>query len=82
METKQLHSNKPVVQIPYPIPISRIEQLIKNGISTSFEWGIIEQSSTAWSNPMVPVYKKTGEACIYLDVRKLNKQIITDQECL
>lgn len=75
-----IQTNKPVLQRTYPLPVSRIET-IKTEINRMIQWGIIERSRSPWSNPMVPVYTKSGEIRLCLDARKLNQCIIPDREC-
>ncbi|KAF0712252.1 AP2/ERF domain-containing protein PFD0985w-like [Aphis craccivora] len=42
--------------------------------------GIIENSSSPWSSPMVGIEKKNGDFRICLDARKINTRIIPDRE--
>lgn len=70
----------PIYQRPYPIPMSKLEKMDRE-IQRMLELGIIEQSTSPWSSPIVGVEKKNGEIRLCLDARKINTRIIPDREC-
>ena len=51
---------------------------VERQINEMLEQGIITQSSSPWMAPAVFVPKKSGELCICIDYRELNKQTTKD----
>lgn len=76
----RLKDDKPVNQRPYPIPITKREAVEKE-VKRMLDMGIIKQSRSPYSVPIVPVFKKNGDVRLCLDARKINEQIIPDREC-
>lgn len=70
----------PVCQRPYPVPISKLKKMDQE-IQRMLNLGIIEQSSSPWSSPIVGVEKKNGDIRLCIDARQINKKIIPDKEC-
>lgn len=66
-------------QKPYPVPYSKLAA-VQAELDRMMEEGIIEKSSSPYSNPLVVVVKKDGGVRICLDARKLNRIIIPDRE--
>lgn len=58
-------------------PIEKEE--VTTQISTWLKEGIIQESSSEFSSPVVVVKKKDGSSRLCVDFRKLNKQIIKDR---
>lgn len=76
----RLKNDKPINQRPYPIPVTKREAVEKE-VQRMVNMGIIKQSRSPYSVPIVPVFKKNGEVRLCLDARKINEQIIPDREC-
>ena len=51
---------------------------IEQQIHQVLEQGIIEESSSPWMAPAVFVPKKSGEICLSVDYRELNKRTVED----
>ena len=69
--------NAPFRQRPYRIPQSQLEMVDKN-IEEMLNKGIIQESNSPWSQPLVIVTKKDGSPRFCVDFRKLNN--ITKQQ--
>jgi len=67
-------------QRPYPIPVTKREAVEKE-VKRMLDMNIIKQSRSPYSVPIVPVFKKNGDVRLCLDARRINEQIIPDQEC-
>ncbi|XP_018915299.2 retrovirus-related Pol polyprotein from transposon gypsy [Bemisia tabaci] len=76
----RLKNSEPFVKRSYPIPFSKLEAVRKE-IQRMLTLGIIERSSSPYSNPIVPVGKKDGAIRVCLDARTLNSRLISDAEC-
>ena len=72
-----LHDNIPVKEKARRIPPNMIEEL-RNHIQQLHSMGVIEESVSPWSSPVVLVRKKSGELRMCVDYRKLNAKTIKD----
>lgn len=63
----------------YPIPFSK-KKSVDDEIKRMLDCGVIEHSSSPFSNPIVVVTKKNGSARLCLDARRLNKVLVADRE--
>ncbi|KAK9759146.1 Reverse transcriptase (RNA-dependent DNA polymerase) [Popillia japonica] len=75
----KMKNEAPFVQRSYPIPFSK-KDAVRCEINRMLDWGIIERSSSPYSNPIVVVTKKDNTVRICLDARRLNQSITPDQE--
>lgn len=66
-----LKDPKPIRQPAYRVP-ERLLPVMKEELETMQSLGVIEPSSSEWSNPIVLVPKKDGSLRFCLDFRKLN----------
>lgn len=71
--------NNPFVKRSYPIPFAHREA-VRAEIERLLRLGIIERSSSPYSNPLVPVIKKDQSVRLCLDARTLNSKLISDSE--
>ena len=55
-----------------------LERNCREKIHHMLEQGIIEESCSPWMAPAVFVPKKSGEICLYIDCRELNKRTVKD----
>ena len=60
-----------ISQRPYRIP-EKMKEGVRKEIEDMLEGGIIEESESAWSSPIVPVLKPNGAIRVCVDYRKLN----------
>ena len=60
-----------ISQLPYRIP-EKMKERVRKEIEDMLEGGIIEESESAWSSPIVPVLKPNGAVRVCVDYRKLN----------
>lgn len=67
---------KPIKQRHYPISPA-VEKLVCTEIDRMLELGVIEESNSPWSSPIVLV-KKPGKVRLCLDSRKVNEVTIKD----
>lgn len=75
-----LKTNKPFIGKPYPIPYSKRSEVAKE-IEKMERQGIIEKSSSSYSNPLVCVMKSDNSLRLCMDCRNLNSHIQEDREC-
>ncbi|CAH1969923.1 unnamed protein product [Acanthoscelides obtectus] len=70
-----LLSDKPIIHRPYRL--SEFERgIVRDKISDLLEGGIIRESSSNYSSPIVLVKKKTGDYRLCVDYRKLNSIMV------
>ena len=62
----------PVSQKPYPIAIKHYNW-VKEEINKLLEAGVIRNSHSSWSAPIIVVPKEDGGKCLIIDYRALNK---------
>ncbi|KAK7091989.1 hypothetical protein V1264_009601 [Littorina saxatilis] len=74
-----LTSDVPVGSKPYPIPFQARESL-KKDIDNMLKMGVIRESSSPYSSPVVVVKKKDGTNRVCIDFRKVNKITVFDPE--
>lgn len=73
----RLNDSAPVTYKPYRLPISeraKVREMIGDLLSN----GIIRESQSAYSSPIVLVRKKNGECRLCIDYRALNKKTVKD----
>ena len=62
----------PVSQKPYPVAMKHY-QWVKEEIDKLLEAGVIRNSHSSWSAPIIVVLKGDGGKCLIIDYRALNK---------
>ena len=62
----------PISQKPYPIAMKHY-QWVKEEIDKLLEAGVIRNSHSSWSAPIIVVLKGDGGKCLVIDYRALNK---------
>lgn len=67
--------NVPFKIKPYPIPFSR-RPAVEKELDRMLKWGVIERSSSPYSNPIVCVGKADGSVRLCLDARRINQLIL------
>lgn len=75
----KVEQNAPVVKKSYPIPFSK-RAVVQKEIDRMLDNGIIELSSSPYSNPLVVVMKNDGSIRLCLDARYIDRIIIPDRE--
>jgi len=76
----KVKEGEPIYQRPYPIPMAKMARMNEE-IQRMLDLGIIEQSTSPWSSPIVGIEKKNGDVRVCIDARKINQRIIPDREC-
>ena len=74
-----LTTEDPVRSKPYPLPYSMREEL-KKDIDNMIKMGVIRESTSPYSSPVVVVKKKDNTNKVCVDYRKLNKLTVVDPE--
>ena len=64
--------SEPISQKPYPIAMKHY-QWVKEEIDKLLEAGVIRNSHSSWSAPIIVVPKGDGGKCLVIDYRALNK---------
>ena len=64
--------SNPVSQKPYPIAMKHYNW-VKEEIDKLLEAGVIRNSHSSWSAPIIVVPKGDGDKCLLIDYRALNK---------
>lgn len=67
----QLKENSPIRQWPYRVP-ERLLSELKTEVELMISLGVIEESNSEWSSPIVLVPKKDGSLRFCIDFRKIN----------
>ena len=62
----------PISQKPYPVAMKHY-QWVKEEIDKLLEAGVIRNSQSSWSAPIIVVPKGDGGKCLVIDYRALNK---------
>ena len=62
----------PISQKPYPVAMKHY-QWVKEEIDKLLEAGVIKNSHSSWSAPIIVVLKGDGGKCLVIDYRALNK---------
>ena len=77
------HRIRTINDIPVCQPYRRIPpteiKAVKEHINNLIREGVIEESSSMYSSPIVLVKKKSGELRMCVDYRKLNAKVVRDQ---
>ena len=76
-----LFDETPVKEKARRIPPTMIEEL-KQHIRQLLDIGVIEESVSPYSSPIVLVRKKSGDLRLCVDFRKLNAKTIKDSYCI
>ena len=74
-----LTTEDPVRSKPYPLPYSMCAEL-KKDIDDMIKMGVIRESTSPYSSPVVVVKKKDNTNRVYIDYSKLNKLTVIDPE--
>ena len=74
-----LTSDVPVQKKQYPVPFSALP-IVDKEVEYMLKMGVIEKSTSAYSQPYVLVKKKCGQTRFCIDFRALNKLTISDAE--
>lgn len=77
----KLKDETPIKQRPRPIH-PRDYEAVKRHLQTLLEAGVIRESESPFSSPIVVVRKKNGDVRLCVDYRKLNMQTIKDSYAL
>ena len=72
-----LHDDIPIKEKSRRIPPNLIDE-VRDYIQQLHSMGVIEESVSPWSSPIVLVRKKTGDLRMCVDYRKLNAKTIRD----
>jgi len=75
----KLTSEEPVRSKPYPVPYSLRESL-KEDINDMIKMGVVRESNSPYSSPVVVVKKKDGTNRVCVDYRKVIKLTVFDPE--
>ena len=62
---------QPIAQRPYRVP-DKMKTQVEKQIRNLLEEGIIEESTSNWASPVVPVLKPNGSIRVCIDYRRLN----------
>jgi len=76
----KVKENEPFVRKSYPVPYAK-RKAVQDEIDRMLRFGVIGESSSPYSNPLVVVTKKDNTVRLCLDARNLNKILIPDREC-
>lgn len=77
----KLKDETPIKQRPCPIH-PRDYEAVKKHLQTLLDTGVIRESESPFSSPIVVVRKKNGDVRLCVDYRKLNLQTIKDSYAL
>lgn len=69
----------PFFKKSYPVPFA-LRELVEEKLEEMVEMGVIERTSSPFSNPITVVKKKDGSIRICLDARTLNEKMVSDHE--
>ena len=75
----KLTTDEPVRQRPYPTPHAR-RNTIEEEVKKMLDMGVIEQSESPYSSPIVLVKKSDGTNRFCVDFRRLNRVTVFDAE--
>ena len=67
----ELLDDKPVKLKPYPLPFTS-EEIVNNEVDNMLKMGIVQNSNSPYSSPIVLVKKKDGKTRFCIDFRRLN----------
>jgi RNase H-like domain found in reverse transcriptase/Reverse transcriptase (RNA-dependent DNA polymerase)/Integrase zinc binding domain/Integrase core domain len=70
--------SQPITQRPYLVSPA-VQEKIYSELDRLLKLGIIEESQSDWSNPLVVVKKANGSTRLCIDARKLNEITIKDE---
>lgn len=75
----RLKNKEPFVLRSRPIPFY-LKERVRAEVQRMLDLGLIERSSSPFSNPIVPVVKEDDSIRLCLDARKLNERLVFDAE--
>lgn len=75
----KLTDHVPFADKSYPVR-EALRDMVRAEIQRLLKLGILERSSSPYSNSLVPVPKKDGTVRLCLDARQMNQKLITDAE--
>ena len=73
----KLTSDIPIRLKPYPLPFSS-EKIVKEEVDNMLKAGVITESISPYSSPIVLVKKKDNKTRFCIDFRKVNSQTVSD----
>ena len=68
---------KPITSQPYKVPF-HLKTMVKEELDKWLELGIIRESNSQWTSPMVVVRNSDGTIRLTIDYRKINPHVRTD----
>ena len=67
----------PTSSVPYRVP-DRLKEGVRQEVAKLVEMGVVEESTSPWASPIVPVPKPDDSIWLCVDYRKLNSVTVAD----